>query len=244
MSKFGQIKSNIESLMVESYSKNSFKSNTISFKKNIIDNAKLAEAYFLYDELSKNKGLSNDILDDYINESIEIIKKIVVSEKSKIKEVDMWISENLSKSVTNSYNDIDTIVYNKSIKHLEKVLECKNNIKKLLGKSIKSENVLESFNIPISSMISIATNTFNKEYDNISEEEQKELKSLLSLNKSELSEEIIKSKKVVLSKLSEKINESKDIELNDQVKKTIEKINESDVSLTSLYKLKQLEQGL
>ena len=74
--------------------------------------------------------------------------------------------------------------------------------------------------------------------------EQKELKSLLSLNKSELSEEIIKSKKVVLSKLSEKINESKDIELNDQVKKTIEKINESDVSLTSLYKLKQLEQGL
>ena len=49
---------------------------------------------------------------------------------------------------------------------------------------------------------------------------------------------------MVLSKLSEKINESKDIELNDQVKKTIEKINESDVSLTSLYKLKQLEQGL
>ena len=46
-------------------------------------------------------------------------------------------------------------------------------------------------------MISIATNTFNKEYDNISEEEQKELKSLLSLNKSELSEEIIKSKNLI-----------------------------------------------
>jgi len=70
------------------------------------------------------------------------------------------------------------------------------------------------------------------------------LKSLLSLNKGELSEEIIKSKKVVLDKLSKKINESKDDELNGQVKKTIEKINESDVSLISLYKLKQLEQGL
>jgi hypothetical protein len=70
-------------------------------KKNIIDNVKLAEAYFLYDELSKNKGISNNILDDYVNESIEIIKKIVVSEKSKINEVNIWISENLSKSATN-----------------------------------------------------------------------------------------------------------------------------------------------
>jgi len=244
MNEFGQIKSNIESLMVESYSKSSFKEHAVSFKKNIIDNVKLAEAYFLYDELSKNKGLSNDILDDYISESIEIIKKIVVSEKNKIEEVNVWLSENLSKSVTNSYIDIDTVVYSNSIKNLEKVLECKNNIKKLLGKEIKHENVYESFNIPLSSMISIATNTFNREYGNISEEEKKELKSLLLLNKGELSEEIIKAKKVVLDKLSEKVNESKDVELNDQVKKTIEKINESDVSLISLYKLKQLEQGL
>jgi hypothetical protein len=244
MNEFGQIKSNIESLMVESYSKSSFKEHAVSFKKNIIDNVKLAEAYFLYDELSKNKGLSNDILDDYISESIEIIKKIVVSEKNKIEEVNVWLSENLSKSVTNSYIDIDTVVYNNSVKNLEKVLECKNNIKELLGKEIKPENVSESFNIPLSSMISIATNTFNREYGNISEEEKKELKSLLLLNKGELSEEIIKAKKVVLDKLSEKVNESKDVELNDQVKKTIEKINESDVSLISLYKLKQLEQGL
>ena len=68
MNKFGQIKSNIESLMTESYGKSSFKTNMKSFKKNILENKKIAEAYFLYDELSKNKGLSKDIVDDYVNE--------------------------------------------------------------------------------------------------------------------------------------------------------------------------------
>ena len=77
MNKFGQIKSNIESLMTKSYGKNSFKTNMKSFKNHVIENEKLAEAYFLYDELSKKKGLSKEIVDDYVNECIETIKDIL-----------------------------------------------------------------------------------------------------------------------------------------------------------------------
>jgi hypothetical protein len=58
MNKFGQIKSNIESLMTESYGKPSFKTHMKSFKKTFSKTNQLAEAYFLYDELSKKKGLS------------------------------------------------------------------------------------------------------------------------------------------------------------------------------------------
>ena len=168
MDKFGQIKSNIESLMTKSYGKNSFKTNMRSFKSHIIKNEKLTEAYFLYDELSKKKGLSKDIVDDYVNECIEKIKDILTTESTKLKEVNMWVSENLEKETINQYSDIDTVVYINSVRKLEEVLECKNNIKKLLG-------------------------------------ETKEV-----LNKTE----------------------------------TINRINESEISLTSLYKLKQLEQGL
>lgn len=244
MNKFGQIKSNIESLMTDSYGKGSFKNHMKSFKKNIIENEKLAEAYFLYDELSKKKGISKEIVDDYVNESIETIKNIIVSESKNLKELNMWISENVTKNVTNEYSDIDTVVYSKSVKNLEKVLECKNNIKNLIGQNSENVTVSESLNIPLSSMLKIATNTFNKEYGNISEEDKKELKNLLSLNKSQLSEEITKSKEIVLEKLSEKVNESNDEDLKQKVTQTIERINETKDSLVSLYKLRQLEQGL
>ena len=121
MNKFGQIKSNIESLLIESYGKVSFKNHMKSFKKNIIENEKLAEAYFLYDELTTKKGLSVDIVEDYVNESIEVIKKIINTEKETLKELNMWISENKSKNVINNYSNIDTVVYNTSVKNLEKV---------------------------------------------------------------------------------------------------------------------------
>ena len=244
MNKFGQIKSNIESLMTKSYGKNSFKTNMRSFKSHIIKNEKLTEAYFLYDELSKKKGLSKDIVDDYVNECIEKIKDILTTESTKLKEVNMWVSENLEKETINQYSDIDTVVYINSVRKLEEVLECKNNIKKILGETKEVLNVTESINIPLSSMLKIATNTFNREYGDISEEEKKELKNLLSLSKTELTEEITISKGVVLKKLTEKVNESNDEDLNNRVNETINRINESEISLTSLYKLKQLEQGL
>lgn len=244
MDKFGQIKSNIESLMTKSYGKNSFKTNIRSFKSHIIKNEKLAEAYFLYDELSKKKGLSKDIVDDYVNECIEKIKDILTTESTKLKEVNMWVSESLEKETINQYSDIDTVVYINSVRKLEEVLECKNNIKKILGENKEVLNITESINIPLSSMLKIATNTFNREYGDISEEEKKELKNLLSLSKTELTEEITISKGVVLKKLTEKVNESNDEDLNNRVNETINRINESEISLTSLYKLRQLEQGL
>ena len=244
MNKFGQIKSNIESLLTKSYGKNAFKTNMKSFKSHIIENEKLAEAYFLYDELSKKKGLSKDIVDDYVNECVETIKGILTTESAKLKEVNMWVSEGLKIDSDNNYTNIDTVVYSTSIKNLEKVLECKNTIKKLLGETEEVTKVTESVNIPLSSMLKIATNTFNREYGDISEEEKKELKNLLSLSKTELTEEITLSKGVVLKKLTEKVNESNDEDLNNRVNETINRINESEISLTSLYKLKQLEHGL
>jgi len=244
MNTFGQIKSNIESLLSESYGKPSFKNHMKSFKKNILENKKLAEAYYLYDELSKKKGMNKDILDDYVNESFDTLKSILKSQESKLKEVNMWVSENLTNSVDNSYSDIDTVIYNTSVKNLEKVLESKNRIKKTLGESVKPKTVNETVNLPLSTMLKISTNTFNKEYQNISEEEKNELKQLLSLDKKQLIEEIEKSKSVVIEKLTTKLNESTDDELTEKVNQTISKINESEISLVSLYKLRQLETGL
>ena len=77
-------------------------------------------------------------------------------------------------------------------------------------------------------MLKIVTNTFNKEYSNISEEDKKELKSLLSLNKKQISEEIKLVKENVILKLSDKIAESDDSELKEKIGNTIQKIQESE----------------
>jgi hypothetical protein len=64
------------------------------------------------------------------------------------------------------------------------------------------------------------------------------------LNKKQISEEIKLVKENVISKLSDKITESDDSELKEKIGNTIQKIQESESDLISLYKLKQLEQGL
>ena len=51
-------------------------------------------------------------------------------------------------------------------------------------------------------------------------------------------------KENVITKLTDKINESDDIELKEKIGNTIQRIQESESDLVSLYKLKQLEQGL
>ena len=84
----------------------------------------------------------------------------------------------------NEYTNIDTIIYNKSVKDLDKVIESKNTIKSILI-SEKKELVKESVNIPLSSMMKIASNVFNEKYENISEQEKNELKNLFTLTKEE-----------------------------------------------------------
>ena len=93
----------------------------------VLENKDLSELYYIYDDLSKNKGLSNDIATDYINESIEYSQILIENNERSLKNVDEWISSIVRKSV-NNYKDIDVTIYNKSIKNLETVLESKKRI--------------------------------------------------------------------------------------------------------------------
>jgi hypothetical protein len=56
--KFGILKSKIEDCLVESYKKNSLKKDMFVFEELVLKNKSLSTLYFLYDELSKNKGLN------------------------------------------------------------------------------------------------------------------------------------------------------------------------------------------
>ena len=244
MNKFGNIKSKIEKVLVSSYGKDSFKSNLKEFKSRILGDKSLAEAYYLYDELNSQKGFTKEIATEYVNESFEKLNDIINNNSMKIQELSEWVNSILSKSVENGYVDIDNIIYERSLTKLEIVVESKLKIQNRLTETKIEDVIKESINLPLSTMLRIASNTFNREFDNIAESEKEELKSLLSMSKEQISNEITTLKESVVNKLQTTINENDDKEITSRIDQTIQKINESKNTLISLYKLRQLHEGL
>ena len=244
MNSFGVLKTKIETILERSYGKPEFKEILKGFKKHILKNKNLSEVYHLYDELSSNKGLNESIVDEYISESFDYLKDIIDTNTKKIEELSEWINNLLKEDVGNNYKDIDKQIYTKNVvKNLESLLESKQRIRKsLLTKKVTNES--KSIDLPISSMLKIANKTLSKELQTLSEEEKKELNFYTTLKGKNLVEEIEKTKEVVLNKLKTNLNESTDSDLSEKIQRTIDKINESEKSLISLYKLKQLEKGL
>jgi hypothetical protein len=244
MTPFGKIKSKIEFLFESTYKTESFKENIKDFKHHVLDKKNICEIYYLYDKLTKKSNINESIVDDYINDSFEVIKSNLESSKKDILELSKWINEKINEEVDSIYTDIDNIVYSKNtVKNLESILLSKNKIKEsLLSNNPITEN--KSLNIPVSSMLKIANKTLSQEYSDLNESEVDEIKYYSSLNKKELIEEIENTKTLVIDKLRVTLNESVDEELNKKIESTIEEINNNTITKHSLYKLKQLEKGL
>lgn len=242
MNTFGNIKSKIEKASVGLYGKPQFKKFMSQFKDMVLENKDLSELYFIYDDLSSNKNLPSDIADEYINESIEYAQILIEGNEDKIEHISEWI-ENIVNKGQNDYVDIDTLVYNNSIKNLETVLESKRNIKNLLIENKKESNAIQSI-VPITSMVKIANSTLNKHFSNLSEQDKKELNTIVSLSPEEIKKEMTNLKLEAISKLKSTLNESKDSDLTEALNNTIQKINESKNDYYNLYKLRNLNAGL
>jgi hypothetical protein len=243
MNTFGTIKTKIENTAVEFAKKPEFKRFIFEFKHLVLENKDLSELYYIYDDLSSNKGLPTDIANDYINESIEYSQILLESQSKRLKEINLWINS-WNKKTTNNYSDIDNAVYKKGIRELETVLESKKNIKETLIKEFKNTLQKESFNLPISSVVKIANESLKKEIGILNENDKKELDEILKLNGEELKENFEKTKKIVLENLKSSINESHDNELKGAIDKTINKIMGAKCNHYDYYKLKKLSLGL
>jgi len=242
MNTFGTIKTKIEKASIGLYGKPEFKTYMSQLKTMVLENKDLSELYYIYDDLSKKKGLSNDIATDYINESIEYSQILIENNERSLKNVDEWISSIVKKSV-NNYKDIDVTIYNKSIKNLETVLESKKRIINTIISEDKLE-IKESINLPLKTMLRVANDRLNKELSNISESERKELIELSSLSDKAIKLEIDTLKENVISNLKTSLNESKENDLKDTIENTIKKISESKYDKYNLYQLRNLNQGL
>lgn len=245
MATFGEIKSKIEETFINLYGKNEFKYFSNQFKKIVLENNDIAELYYIYDDLTENKGMSSDIVNDYLNESLEYSQILVENNKNLLKKVSSWINTlDLHENPKNKYESIDNIIYNNSIKNLESILESKKEISKILTTKKINTVVNESINLPLDTMLKVANSKLNQKISNLSENEKKDLKEIVSLSKDELELRMERLKESIVESLKMKLNESNEKDLNNTIEKTVSKIQNSPVDFYNYYKLKQLQEGL
>lgn len=243
MNKFGEIKSKVEQISVDLFGKNDFTKFMKEFKSNILENKDLTEIFYIYDDLSSKKGLSKDIATDYVNESIEYCQILIENNKKSLSKLTEWVSK-FDVNTPNNYKNIDTIVYNTSIRDLETVLESKKNILRNIISEEPKREIKESVNLPLSTMVKVAEENLKSELSTLSESDKKELVSISSLSKEELETEFNILKESVISNLKVSLNESKEQDIQMMINQTISKISDSKCTHYDLYKLRKLHQGL
>lgn len=245
MATFGEIKTKIEETFINLYGKKEFKYFSNQFRTIVLENKDIAELYYIYDDLMQNKGMSVDLVNDYVNESVEYSQILVENNSKILSKVNSWINAiDLHSNSNNKYETIDNVIYNKSIKNLESILESKKQISKILTTPKKEKIVSESINLPLETMIKVANSKLNEEISNLSETEKNEIKEIVSLSKDELGLRMERLKESIVGNLKMKLNESDEKDLKNTIQKTVDKIQNSPIDFYNYYKLKQLQEGL
>jgi hypothetical protein len=232
---FGIIKSKIENKLIESYKQNKFNTDIKTFNKLVLEDKEVSKMYFLYDELSKEKGYLDNFADDYLSECIELIERVSISKKS-ISLIESWVK---GVKCSNHYKDIDTVV-NKNTIIVEDIINSKNRI---LSNLTSKKNVTETIQVSYDTMVEVANKTLKTYLDTIDESDLKEIKKYTSLSQSDLDKRYDVVSEMVIDKLETLLSNS-DSQTKTKINETIEKIKTDKVDSVSLFKLKSLNETL
>lgn len=236
---FGILKSRIENTLLESYKKGTLKEELKNFKKYVLENKNISKIYYLYDDLSSNKGMDNNLVFDYINECITVyentVNKINESDVNKIKN---WVKNTI---VENQYKNIDNLFSN-NVLMIESRLESRRLISETLKKKplTKSETPL----IPISSMVNLANKTISNYIESLNESDKKELIKILSEDDSKYVSEFETIKESVVTKLTNLKNETIDKSTKSKIDETLSKVISEKYDKLSYFKLKGLNENI
>jgi hypothetical protein len=237
--KFGKLKSKIENKLVESYKNSTIKSDMSKFNSLVLKNKNVSKLFYLYDELTSNRGLNESIANEYINQSIIAYENAINKIKpNDLKELNLWLE---GSEYNNEYDVVDNL-FSTGITKLEEKITSKKTILETITKSPKEEK--EVVNIPLKTIVGIANKTISDYVSNLSESDQKKIKTILSSNEDELKEKYNSLKESVISKL-EKIQESEqDKEVGNAINETIEKVSSESFDKLTYLKLQELNNNL
>ena len=236
---FGEIKSKIETYLVESYKENRFKSSLFVFEELVLKNKNISKIFFLYDELKDKKGLNESVANEFIHESITAYENLINKVKPvHIQELNAWVGHVVCE---NKYQEIDNL-FSTNVLTLENKIKSKKVI--LENLKTKKEDQKEIIKVPLKSMVNVANKTIDKYITSLTESERKELKTILSKPKETLIESYNIEKENVISKLTKQKNNESDSDTISTIDQVLNKLQTESFSELNYYKLKQLNEGL
>ena len=231
---FGKIKSIIENDLLESYkNEKEFKQSLKEFRQNVLNNKNMSKLYSLYDQLTTPQGLNESDAKDFLEEGISLIQKLVPSIKTP---------KTLSENVKNKYSNIDSLVYSDKLDLMERIQSKKYLIKTL--SSSKDDSVKESINIPLKSMVNIASQTINNYLENLDESTKKEFLSLMNEDTSVLKEKFETLRETTINKLGVILENEKEFEMKTKLSETIDRLKVENFNQLNFLKLKNLEESI
>jgi hypothetical protein len=236
--KIGILKSRVEKLLSESYSKGIFKEEIKNFNRNVLSNKNISKLFYLYDELSTNKGYEQKLAEDFVFESITMFENIInKTEKKDLDKLKKWV---IGVNSNNQYLDIDNLFYNSNdVLHLENKVRSKKVIVETLKKNT-NDSIKETINLPLSTMVKIANKTIDDFISNLNESEKKELNTLLSQDETMLRENYQKLKDEAIVKLIVVSESESEEKVKTAINETIDNIKTKKFDRLEYFKLKNL----
>jgi hypothetical protein len=186
----------------------------------------------LYDQLSTSHGLSASDANEYLNEGVSLIQRLLPTIK---------MPKSISESNSNLYSDIDTLVYINKLNIHERLQSRKNIIKVLTS---ENKIVKESIKIPISSMVKIANQTLENYVDTMDEQSKKTFIEILKSDGENLKEDFSVLKEKTIEKLNSVLGEQKESDIIEKITETINKLKGEEFNQINYFKLVNLEKNL
>jgi hypothetical protein len=237
---FGLLKTKIEESLSNSYNRRTLKKDMFVFNELVLENRNVAKLYFLYDELSNNKGLNENLATEFINESVKMYNQITKGiSKTNLNELQMWVGH---LKCENKYKHIDNL-FSKTIVSLEDKLKSKSFVMESLQKE-KQTNESSQIKLPLNKVVDVANKTVNDYLSKLDENEKKDLLKVLKEDESKLEIEFDVLKESVVSRLSNLKKEEKEEDVINTINETISKVEKETFSRDTYLKLKKLNNNI
>lgn len=246
MGKIGIIKSKLLKKLTESYGEKN-RTELKDILKTITENKKFKEMYLFYEEMENKyiedketaklyiEGLEHMLNSQSVNNDLFEFCNIL---DKKLGSVDVEKNE--------IYESLDQLFTQDTLSNIEnKVIARKKLIEHLTSKKEAKEIEADPFTMNESLLYGVLANNFNALYVNtLSEEQQAEFKTIMSLTNEELETKTQELKESINSKIDVLLHESVDTEMNSKLGVVKNEVTNKQTSRLNYFRLIELKNGL
>lgn len=247
MNKFGVLKNKMLTKLTESYTKEN-KSEVKEILSLIKENKDFKEMYLFYEEIENKYIEDKEIAKLYV----EGLNSILTQSTGDVNDLNLFCKMldnklgEIEVNISPIYESLDTLTEKDTLSNIErKVIAKKNLVEHLTTKKhadvVKESTVVKNENL----LHAVLANNFNVLYSNtLNEEQQNQLKDILSISYEDLTNKTEELKESILNQVGTILNESDDSDLKIKLDNVKDEVIKLKPSRYNYYRLIELKNGL